>query len=86
MNIEEAVRTIGQQIVNVHLSDHSDKGDCLRIGKGRFEMVPFMQQLAGQGFVGMVTLELYREAFGSAAELAEDYSRLERLMKKVQIP
>lgn len=86
MNIEEAVRTIGQQIVNVHLSDHSDKGDCLRIGKGRFEMVPFMQQLAGQGFDGTVTLELYREAFGSAAELAEDYSRLERLMKKVQIP
>lgn len=82
MEIDEAVRTVGQHIVHVHLSDHSDKGDCLRIGKGRFEIVPFLQQLSAQGFDGAVTLELYREAFGSAAELAEDYSRIERLIKK----
>ncbi len=82
MNISEAIRAVGSHIVHVHMSDHSDKGDCLRLGKGRFEIVPFLQQLSAQGFDGAVTLELYRDAFGNPAELAEDYNRLERLIKK----
>ncbi|MBQ8920919.1 MAG: sugar phosphate isomerase/epimerase [Oscillospiraceae bacterium] len=82
--IDEAVRAVGRHIVHVHLSDHSDKGDCLRIGKGRFEIVPFLQSLRAQGFDGAVTLELYRDAFGSAAELAEDYQKIGRLIKKAE--
>ena len=82
IQIDEAVRAVGSHIVNVHLSDHSDKGDCLRIGKGRFETVPFFASLAAQGFHGTVTLELYRDSFESAAELAEDYQRIGRLIKK----
>lgn len=82
MDIGEALHSVGRHIVHVHLSDHSDKGDCLRIGKGRFEIVPFLRQLAAQGFGGAVTLELYRDAFGNPAELAEDYSRIERLIRK----
>ena len=54
-------------------------GDCLRIGKGRFQIPPFLSALKAQGFDGAVTLELYREAFGSTAELAEDWQRLCRL-------
>ncbi len=83
--IDEAVRTVGKHIVHVHLSDHSDKGDCLRIGKGRFEIVPFLHSLKARRFDGAVTLELYREAFGSAAELAEDYQRIGRLIKKAEV-
>lgn len=81
MEISEAVRTIGKHIVHVHLSDHSDLGDCLRIGKGRFQIAPFLQSLHAQGFDGHVTLELYREAFGSTAELAEDFQKIERLIR-----
>ena len=84
MNIEEAVRTVGSHIVHVHLSDHSDLGDCLRIGKGRFQVVPFLRSLRQQGFDGAVTLELYRDAFGSAAELAEDYQRIDRLIQRAE--
>ena len=84
--IDEAVRAVGKHIVHVHMSDQSDKGDCLRIGKGRFEIVPFLQSLRTQGFDGAVMLELYRDAFGSAAELAEDYQRLGRLIKKAETP
>ncbi len=78
MDISEAVRLLGKQIVHVHLSDHGDFGDCLRIGKGRFQIAPFLSALRAQGFDGNVTLELYREAFGSTAELAEDWQKISR--------
>jgi len=81
MSIDEAVRLLGKHIVHVHLSDHGDLGDCLRIGKGRFQIAPFLSALHAQGFDGTVTLELYREAFGSTAELAEDWQKIERLIR-----
>ena len=81
MSIDEAVRLLGKHIVHVHLSDHGDLGDCLRIGKGRFEIVPFLQSLRTQGFDGAVTLELYRGAFGATAELAEDWKKIERIIR-----
>ena len=80
MDISEAVRTVGKHIVHVHLSDHGDRGDCLRIGKGRFQISPFLRGLHAQGFDGAVTLELYREAFGSTSELAEDWQKIDRLI------
>lgn len=82
VSIEEAVRAVGSHIVHVHLSDHSERGDCLRIGQGRFQIAPFLSALHAQGFDGAVTLELYREAFDSASDLAEDYQRIGRLITK----
>ena len=79
--MDEAVRLLGKHIVHVHLSDHGDLGDCLRIGKGRFQITQFLSALRAQGFDGAVTLELYREAFGSTAELAEDWQKTERLIR-----
>lgn len=81
MDIDEAVRLLGRHIVQVHLSDHGDLGDCLRIGKGRFQIAPFLRALRAQGFDGSVTLELYRGGFDSTAELAEDYAKIERLIR-----
>lgn len=81
VDIDEGVRLLGKHIVHVHLSDHGDLGDCLRIGKGRFRIAPFLSALRAQGFDGAVTLELYREAFGSTAELAEDFQKIERLIR-----
>ncbi|MBP0967347.1 MAG: sugar phosphate isomerase/epimerase, partial [Oscillospiraceae bacterium] len=80
-DITEAVRAVGRHIVHVHISDHGGLGDCLRIGKGRFQIAPFLSALKQQGFDGAVTLELYREAFGSTAELAEDWQKLNRLIR-----
>lgn len=82
MDIDEAVRVLGKHIVHVHLSDHGPLGDCLRPGKGRFQIAPFLTALQRQGFDGAVTLELYREAFGGTAELAEDWQKIRRLIQR----
>ena len=81
VNIEEAVRTVGKHIVNVHLSDHGAAGDCLRIGKGKLQTADFLRSLHMQGYDGAVTLELYRSGFEQVNDLAEDYQRIGRLIK-----
>ena len=84
MDIGEAVRVLGSHIVHVHLSDHGDLGDCLRIGKGRFRIPEFLGSLHEQGFDGTVVLELYRTGFGGVQELAEDWQRMDRMIRKIQ--
>lgn len=84
MDPNEAVRVLGRQIVHVHISDHGDLGDCLRLGKGRFQTAAFLESLKKQGFDGAVTLELYREAFGDPHDLTEDWQKLGRMIRKLQ--
>ena len=83
MDIGEAVRVLGSHIVHVHLSDHGDRGDCLRIGKGRFQIPEFLSSLHAQGFDGSVVLELYRTGFAGVQELAEDWQKIDRMIRKI---
>lgn len=80
MDIFSAVETVGSHIVHIHLSDHGKQGDCLRIGKGEFEIPTFLQALHQIGYDGTLVIELYRDAFGSAADLADDYHQLQTLI------
>lgn len=84
MNPTEAVAAIGKHIRHLHISDHGPLGDCLRIGKGRFQVVPFLTQLLAQGFHGSVTLELYRDAFDNAQQLCEDWQKINRLIARAE--
>ena len=83
MDLGEAVRLLGPHIAHVHISDHGVRGDCLRPGQGRFDIPAFLGSLRRQGFDGSVVLELYRDAFGNAAELAEDCQKLERMIRRL---
>lgn len=85
VNPTEAIESVGSHVRHLHISDHGPLGDCLRIGSGRFQVVPFLSLLQKKGFAGSVTLELYREAFDHAQQLCEDWQRLERLILRTQI-
>jgi len=84
MLLDETVRSVGDHIVHVHMSDHGEKGDCLRIGEGRFQIVPFLAALRAKGFDGAVMLELYRDAFGGVQDLHEDWQRIGRLIARAE--
>lgn len=84
IKIDEAVRMIGDHIVHVHLSDHGEKGDCLRIGEGRFQVVPFLAALHEKGFDGAVMLELYRDGFGGIQDLQDDWQKIRRLIARAE--
>ncbi len=59
----------GKSIVNVHISDSGEMGDCLLIGRGRFNFKQFFEKLNGHNPDCNVILELYRSGFGGISDL-----------------
>lgn len=70
---------LGENIVLVHMSDHGALGDCLKIGSGNFRVREFLQRLSVLSPDCTVTLELYRSAFQTVADLLQNYQVLERM-------
>ncbi len=60
-------------IVNVHYSDHSQKGDCLLPGKGDFDFEAFFNRLKHDEFNGACLLEVYSNAYKDVEELVKTY-------------
>lgn len=83
MDFKETVDAIGSHIAHVHLSDHGAAGDCLRIGKGDFDIPAFLKHLKSKGFDGAVNIEIYRDAFGTADELHSDYLLLDEMLRNI---
>lgn len=79
-NIFDMVRALGDHICHVHISDHGELGDCLPIGKGRFQVKRFLGLLSEVGFDGSVMLELYRSNFDTISELVHNYHTLSRML------
>ncbi len=78
------LRTLGNHIVHVHISDHGEYGDCLPIGKGRFRVNQFLQELAVCQPDCSVVLELYRSGFSGIPELANNYTLLQNRIRAAQ--
>ena len=69
----------GKSIAHVHISDSSELGDCLPIGKGRFDFKRFFKKLAELNPDCNVILELYRNNFGPISELITSYNILNKM-------
>jgi sugar phosphate isomerase/epimerase len=86
LDIKQAVRSkenpmtaaerLGANIDLVHISDHGEYGDCLQIGKGRFNIKAFLSKIGEKNPDAKIILELYRSSFDSASDLYTNYSRL----------
>lgn len=77
------VKAIGNKVKHVHLSDSSEKGDCLLMGRGRFDYRRFLAQLKEKGFDGAVMLELYRSNFNSISDLISSYNIIENAISRI---
>ncbi len=74
------IESVGKSIVHVHISDSGELGDCLPIGKGRFQFRQFFERLASYNPDCSIVLELYRSGFGSISELVSCYNVLEKML------
>lgn len=77
------LRALGEHVVHVHLSDHGEYGDCLPIGKGRFPVNRFLQELAVRSPDCTVVLELYRSGFQNVSDLAANDMMLRKRIQKL---
>ena len=70
---------VGDKICHVHISDSGEMGDCLLIGKGRFDFRKFFDKLAGYNPDCGVILELYRSGWSGISDLVSSYNILTRM-------
>ena len=70
---------VGDKITNVHISDSGEMGDCLLIGRGRFNFKQFFSKLAEYNPDCSVILELYRSGFNGISDLISSYNILTRM-------
>lgn len=80
------LKSLGNHVVHVHMSDHGEYGDCLLLGKGRFRVNAFLQKLAAVSPDCAVILELYRSGFSDAAELISNYTLLQNRIRMASCP
>lgn len=66
---EQLVDAMGEHLVHVHLSDHTDSESCLLPGEGSFDLAAFKRALCGVGYTGDVITEVYRPAIRDDAAL-----------------
>jgi sugar phosphate isomerase/epimerase len=82
-NIFETIDKLGNSIVHIHISDNGEKGDCLLIGEGTFNINEFLKKLSAKGFNGSVMLELYRENFKNVYDLKNSYDLIKSKIKSL---
>lgn len=78
------LRALGNHVIHVHISDHGEYGDCLLLGKGRFPISPFLQELSQISPDCAVILELYRSGFSDVSELAANYTLLQNRIRMLR--
>lgn len=80
----EMLRTLGGHVVHVHISDHSEKGDCLQLGSGEFRIRGFLEDLYRFSPDASVILELYRSNFRGISDLVSNYRMLSWMISTVE--
>lgn len=79
----DILRSLGTHVVHIHISDHSELGDCLPIGKGRFNVKQFLTLLNEYSPDASVILELYRSNFDGISDLVNNYNTLAAMIGRL---
>ena len=72
----------GDKTCHVHISDSGEMGDCLLIGRGRFNFRQFFEKLGGYSPDCAVILELYRSGFKGISDLVTSCSTLTKMAEQ----
>lgn len=72
----------GTSTKHIHISDSGELGDCLPIGKGRFDFGLFFDKLHKLTPDCSVILELYRNNFSGISELISSYNILNNMIER----
>ena len=81
----DILRTLKNHVVHVHISDHGEMGDCLQIGKGRFNIKRLLEILWEESPDCSVMLELYRSNFDGISDLTDSYNKLNKIINTIEV-
>jgi sugar phosphate isomerase/epimerase len=80
----EILKTLKEHIIHVHISDHGEMGDCLKIGRGSFNIRGFLSTLHECSPGCSVMLELYRSNFEGISDLVGNYNLLSEMIGNIE--
>ncbi len=69
VDVYDMLKTMGENIVNVHISDNSPSCDCLLPGDGQFDFARLFKELQKIGYDGTCLIEVYRWSYNEYADL-----------------
>lgn len=81
----DIVRKLKNHIIHVHLSDHGEMGDCLQIGKGRFNIKQLLNLVSQESSDASVMLELYRNNFDGISDIVDNYNAISQMIEQLKI-
>ncbi len=80
----EIIKELKEKVVHVHISDHGEAGDCLKIRSGRFNVKGFLSLVNEYSPDCSIILELYRSNFDGISDLVENYSVLNGMIESIE--
>lgn len=82
---EKFIQVMGKNIVHAHLSDFSEKKDCIPPSeKGLFDFAKFFGQMNEAGYEGRYVIELYSDSFKENREVSDSAKYVDGIYKKVR--
>ena len=81
--VDAMYKAMQGNIINVHISDHSELSDCMLPLKGDFDFKPFFKRLKNDGYDGACLIEVYHYAFADYEELHKSYEKVKKIHKSI---
>lgn len=75
------VDTVGDRIVNLHISDYTEESDCLLPGQGSVDFPALFQSLKQNHYRGCAMVEVYSNDYASLDELQQSRVFLQSVCK-----
>lgn len=75
----EVVNEFKNDIVHIHLSDNSDEGDCLPLGRGSFDFKRLFDTMIQANYKGGYVIEIYSKGYNVEKELAFSKGFIEKI-------
>ncbi|MDR0314425.1 MAG: sugar phosphate isomerase/epimerase [Oscillospiraceae bacterium] len=75
----EFAQSLGDIMVQIHISDHNSTRDCIPPGEGVFDFKGLCDIMSGHGYSGNYIIELYRSNFKNDNQLTGAYEYLKNI-------
>lgn len=73
----DVVESVGENIRHIHISDNSEKGDCLLPSNGNFDFSEFFCKVKEKGYEGDAIIEVYDFCYNDKNEVFESAKWIE---------
>ena len=73
---------VGDRIVNLHISDHTQTRDCMLPGAGTFRFDALFDRMNGLGYAGAALIEVYSGDYQDRSELSDSLHYLNTIIRE----